>query len=152
MLTKTTETGIQALVYLAHDSKGQPISPRVIAQALGVSPTYLAKIVALLVRHGILRAHKGVKGGVTMARSAKTVRLLDIVQALQGVVLGRYCEDPKGKFPVCAFHDAMKELHEVTMSVLGKWTLHDLVSRPYGANASGRRSSCLMECLKTLDA
>jgi Rrf2 family protein len=151
LLTKTTETGIQALVYLAHDKIGAPISPRTIAAALNVSPTYLAKIVAALVKANILRAHKGVKGGVTFARAIKTIRLLDVVQALQGVVLGRYCEEPKARVPVCAFHDAMQELYTATVTVLGKWTLQDLANRPYGEHSASRRSACLMECLKALD-
>lgn len=150
MLTQTTETGIQALIYVVHAGDGKPLSPRAIASAIGVSPSYLAKVVALLVKAGILRAHRGVKGGVTLGRATKTVRLLDVVQALQGVVLGRYCEDPKARVPVCAFHDAMQELHEATLAVLGRWTLQDLAERPYGEHSASRKSTCLMECLKAL--
>lgn len=152
MLTKTTETGIQALVYLARADAGSPISPRAVARALGVSPSYLAKIMALLVRADILQAHRGVKGGVTFARDAKTISLLDVVQPLQGIVHGRYCHETSGKMPVCAFHSAMQELHDATVAILSRWKLRDLVLRPFGEHSKDPRFACLMGCLRLAEA
>lgn len=147
MLTKTSEIGIQALVYLARAETVGPLSPRAVAKALGVSPTYLAKIMALFVKADILRAHRGVKGGVTLARASETIRLLDIVQVLQGIVHGRYCQGIAKTSEICAFHAAMLELHEATVAILGRWTLQDLVLRPFGAHSGLAPHTCLMGCL-----
>lgn len=149
MLTKTTETGIQALVYLARQVAGAPVSPRSVAKALGISPTYLAKIMAQLVRADILQAHRGAKGGVTFAREPKAVTLLDVVQVLQGIVHGRYCHETSDRVPVCAFHEAMQQLHEATVTILGRWRLNDLVLRPFGEHSKNPRFACLMGALRT---
>jgi Rrf2 family protein len=68
MLTQTSEMAIKALIYVGLAAGNQPISPRTIAAAIGSSPTYLVKILRLLVRSGILRSQRGAHGGVWLAR------------------------------------------------------------------------------------
>lgn len=149
MITKTSEVGIQTLIYLSLRKASQPLSPRVIAEDLGVSASYLAKIMGLLVRAQILLAHRGVKGGVTLRKRPEDVRLLDIVQALQGLVIGNYCEPgAHHEEPVCAFHEAMREVHTSTLAVLSRWTLADLAARPMSKKAVGTPVPCRMECLR----
>ncbi len=104
MLTKTTRAGIQVLLYLSMEPAGEPASPRSMAGALGCSPTYLAKVAGQLVRAGILRAHKGAKGGVTLGRPTARITLLEIVQALQGPVLADYCPTLKSPNGVIQFN------------------------------------------------
>jgi len=149
MLTKTTEAGLQALVYIALGKGGEPVSPRVIAAETGMSPTYLSKVTGQLVRADILRAHRGARGGVTLSRPAAKIRLLEVVEALQGRIVGRYCDDTVGVSSVCAFHDAMYEVHEATVKVLSRWTLSDLAQRPVGVRTGSRTGGCLMSCLKS---
>lgn len=148
MLTKTTEAGLQALVYIALGKGGDPVSPRVIAEETGMSPTYLSKVTGHLVRADILRAHRGARGGVTLSRPAGKIRLLEVVEALQGRIVGRYCDDTTGVASVCAFHEAMYEVHRATVEVLTRWTLADLASRPVGVRVGSRSGRCLMSCLK----
>jgi Rrf2 family protein len=126
MLTKTTRAGIQVLLYLSMEPAGEPASPRSMAGALGCSPTYLAKVAGQLVRAGILRAHKGAKGGVTLGRPTAGITLLEIVQALQGPVLADYCPTLKSPGLACRFHQAMFALHQATIETLSKWTLAEL--------------------------
>lgn len=144
MLTKTTEAGLQALTYLALRDNAEPVSPRAIAAELGLSSTYLAKIAAQLVKAGILRARRGVKGGVALSCPPRAVTLLDIVQALQGRIVGGYCDSPPARARVCAFHAAMQEVHHATIEILQRWTLADLAQRPVGRRAP----ACLMRCLE----
>ena len=50
MLTQTSVTAIQALLYIVHRGNGTPVAPGQIAQQLASSPSYLAKINTDLVR------------------------------------------------------------------------------------------------------
>ncbi len=130
MLTHTSELGIQALLYLALQGDGEMIPPRRIAAAIDASPSYMSKVTGLLVRAGILTAHKGARGGVTMAVKPAHLSLLEIVEACQGKVLGDFCE-PTGRLDeVCAYHRSMAELHDAIIGVLSRWTLADLVAKP----------------------
>ena len=63
MLTRTSEIAVKIMLHLVLHKSDDPVSPRVMAEKLDESPTYLAKITGILVKAGILRAQKGVTGG-----------------------------------------------------------------------------------------
>ena len=130
MLSKTSELAIQSLMFLMLSGEKGYVSPNRIAEAIGASPTYTAKVTAHLVRAGILRAQRGAKGGVQLEVTPEQVTLREIVEACQGRVLGDYCTPYDDMSVVCSFHEAMNELHLAIMQVLNKWTLADLAERP----------------------
>lgn len=130
MLTHTSELGIQALLYLALQGDGEMIPPRRIAAAIDASPSYMSKVTGLLVRAGILAAHKGARGGVMLSVKPAELSLLEIVEACQGKVLGDFCEPTSKLDQVCAYHRSMAELHDAIIDVLSRWTLADLVAKP----------------------
>ena len=142
MLTQTSELGIQALLHLVLLGEDQPVSPRRIAEATGSSPTYTSKVTGLLVRAGILRSHKGFKGGVTMAADPAQLTLLEIVEACQGRILGDFCEPTDDLSLVCAYHEAMAELHDAIIGVLSRWTLADLAAKPQPDPKLAPRVNC----------
>ena len=130
VLNETTLSGIKTLLYLAVRPSDEPVPPRQIAEDLDLSPTYSAKITARLVRAGILRAHRGAKGGVSLGRATANITLLEVVEACQGKVLGHYCQETRTQRHVCAFHRAMHELHNAITDVLEHWTIAHLQSHP----------------------
>lgn len=130
MLTKTSLSAIRVLTYLGLQQSHAPLSPRHIASQLRESPTYLAKVVRHLVKAGILRAHRGVTGGVTLDRPPGSVTLLAIVEACQGTILGNFCSGTDDLGATCAFHQAGAELHQAIVGVLSRWTLAQLIERP----------------------
>lgn len=147
MFTKTSISAIRALTYLGLNSTGQPISPRHMAERLGESPTYLAKVVRRLVRAGVLRAHRGVSGGVTLNRPPDEISLLSIAEACQGAILGDFCQDAEELEKTCAFHQAGAELHEAIVGILSRWTLAELLQKPCASAGYGHQIPCLLEPL-----
>jgi Rrf2 family nitric oxide-sensitive transcriptional repressor len=153
MLTKTSEVGIQTLIYLSVLNTEDPVSPKRIAAELDQSPSYLSKITGQLVKANLLTAHRGVHGGVTLSRSPEDVTLLDIVQALQGLITGNYCASTTHHpDPVCAFHAAMREVHRVTVETLTKWTVADLLANPVSREPVPQGARCKMEALRAVIA
>lgn len=130
MLTKTSLSAVRTLTYLGLNPQEQPCSPRAMAEQLGESPTYLAKVVRHLVGAGILKAHRGVAGGVSLNRNPVEISLRTVVEACQGAVLGDFCSDADDLSQTCAFHQAGAELHDAIVSVLSRWTLADFLNRP----------------------
>ncbi len=131
MLTQTTGLAIKALIVLTHKGDGNPIPPRQLARWIGCSPTYLSKIMGQLGKGGVLRSVRGAHGGVVLARRPREITLLEIVEACQGLLIGSYCRaigDADG--PVCAFHQAMLEIHRCMKRILAKYSLADLANRP----------------------
>ena len=147
MLTQTSENAIRALVFLGLQQSALPTAPRVIAQALGCSPTYLMKTLQLLVRAGILRSRRGAHGGVWLGRAPKEISLRNIVEACQGTVVANYCQSLGHKYSasVCAFHQAMQEVFDATTASLSRWTLADLIRKPAPAGGHVSSRACKLQ-------
>jgi Rrf2 family protein len=145
MLTQTSELGVNVLLYLGLRGKDRgPITPRQIAEDIGASPTYTAKVCGQLVKSDILRSQRGALGGITLARSPGELSLLQIVEACQGKILADYCNEITDKRRVCAYHAAMAELYQAITGVLGKWTLEALMARPRPALPAAIEGHCLI--------
>ena len=137
MLTQTSESAIRALIFLVLAKAKEPLPPREIAERIGASPSYMAKITRMLVKSNILRSHRGALGGVSLSRAPEDITLLDVVESCQGLIVGNYCTSIEGhQDPVCAFHQAMVEVHQTTIAVLSKWTIADLAARSGPADAA----------------
>lgn len=128
VITKTSLLATRALVVLVHDKPGTVSSPREIALRLGESQAYMAKVLRLLVKAGILRAEHGSKGGVLLNRRANEITLLAIVEACQGTIAGSHCLEIGDLRIACAFHRASAELQETMVKVLSHWNLVQLAS------------------------
>lgn len=145
MLTKTTISAIRALVHLGLHGGGSPISPRRMAEQLGESPTYLAKVMRLLVRTGILRAHYGATGGVVLNHDPQSITLLAITEACQGTLLANLCLETDDLASTCAFHQAGAELHQAILGVMSHWTLADFLRNPSPAPMCEGRIRCWLQ-------
>ena len=149
MLTRTSISALRILTFLGLRGDGPPISPRQMAHALDESPTYLAKVSRNLVRAGILRAHRGVAGGVTLGPTPGQISLLAVVQACQGTILADFCEDAPDLAKTCAFHHAAAELHQAIVGVLARWTVADVVAKPQAHPTLRKRGNCWLEPCQT---
>lgn len=132
MITKTTLTAIRALIFVAQNADAGSLPPRRIAEALDESPTYMAKVTRTLVKAGILRTGRGVKGGVWLSRTPKEITLQNVYEACQGALVGDYCRDDCDPNTICSFHRAASELHAAIVGVLSRWTLAQLLRTPEG--------------------
>jgi len=135
MLTRTTITAVQSLVYLGLLGQRRRAPLRQIAQAIDASPSYLAKLFANLAKAGIVVTHKGAGGGVQILRDPRRITLLEIVEACQGIVSVPTCTDPDAIPPrrlrlTCALHQAAMQLQQAARQVLQQWTLADLINNP----------------------
>ncbi len=148
MLTRTTITAIRTLIYIGLHPEGEPLSIRRVAEQLGESPTYLAKVARQLVRAGILKARHGVTGGMGLNRPPEAVTLLAVVEACQGAILADFCQETRTLDGVCGFHAAAAGLHKAIVRSLSGWTLSQFIDRP---GPSGR-GSAVIPCMVQLPA
>jgi Rrf2 family protein len=149
MLTQTSEIAIKSLIYLGLKSNKSPIPPYEIAEKMGCSSSYLAKVMGQLVKAGILRSYRGPQGGMTLAKEPEDINLLEIVEAVQGLLIALYCKsigDDIG--PVCSFHKAMWDVHNSMTQALRRWTLADLMKQPLPTGELADNDSCIMRFLE----
>ncbi|WP_400163689.1 RrF2 family transcriptional regulator [Brevibacillus sp. TJ4] len=82
--SKSTDYALHALLHLANSQSGHNVGIRELAATLGVSESYLSKIMSKLRQDGIVRAVPGVKGGYELARAAADITFLDVIQVIEG--------------------------------------------------------------------
>lgn len=144
MFSKTSLSAIRALVFLARNRRGGVFSPRKIAEALGESPTYMAKVTRALAKVGILHVEKGVKGGVVLQKAPEEITLLAVVEACQGTIVGDYCRVNRNDTEFCAFHQASLELQQAMVKVLTRWRIGQMAKKPVGTVLVKGLAPCVM--------
>jgi Rrf2 family protein len=84
MLTKKAKYGLKAMVHLADLPAGEGVSIGDIADANALPRKFLEAILLDLRNAGFVRSRKGRGGGYTLARSPETIRVGDVIRALDG--------------------------------------------------------------------
>ncbi|MFD2672195.1 RrF2 family transcriptional regulator [Marinicrinis sediminis] len=82
--TKSTDYALHALIHLGLADRDENIGIKELSATLGVSDSYLSKIMSKLRQDGIVRAVPGVKGGYELARPAEMITFLDVIQVIEG--------------------------------------------------------------------
>lgn len=82
--SKSTGYALHALIHLAHTERGQNVGNKELSTLLGVSESYLSKIMSKLRQDGIVRAVTGASGGYELARAANQITFLDVIQVVEG--------------------------------------------------------------------
>ncbi len=82
LLSKSSEFAIQAMAFLGGMDSPDPVIIGEIARVYEIPRQFLSKITLVLVKHELLKTHRGCKGGVTLARPAEDIFLSEIVLAV----------------------------------------------------------------------
>ena len=78
---------VRALFDIAYFNAGQPTQAKDIAERQGIPPRFLEQIFQDLKRAGIVGSKRGPQGGYSLAGEAYTIRLGDVIRALEGPLL-----------------------------------------------------------------
>jgi Rrf2 family nitric oxide-sensitive transcriptional repressor len=81
-LTKTTSHAIRILIECA-EANGGLVKAAEISKRLDITPLNVFKVIHLLSRAGFVEAVRGRNGGVRLARAASSIRIGEIVRAME---------------------------------------------------------------------
>ena len=126
--SRSSEYAIRAFVHLAQTPDGKYAMVKTIAEQEDIPPHFLAKILQQLVRKGLLRSSKGPTGGFALRAAAHEIRLLDIVEALDGLETYGQCAAGHAECSdstPCFMHDSWAALRSRIMEYLGRNTIAD---------------------------
>lgn len=123
----TCQHALRALIYLAERNAPGPVLVREIAEAADVPRQSLAKILHGLRNQGLVRSTKGPGGGYQLARPSDAVRVVEVIEAVDGrVELDRACIlglDRCTDHESCALHDVWKLFRENYLATISSMTL-----------------------------
>jgi len=92
-----TNLGFHAMIQLSQAQDGE-IPLKDIAAAIEVSEAHLSKVMQRLRKVGLVSSTRGPTGGYRLAKTPETIRFYDILVAIDGPILPRFC---LFKRPVC---------------------------------------------------
>ena len=129
-VSRSTSYGLMAVCYIAKNQKNGIIQSGEIAKKYDIPLEYLLKILQDLVKAGVLRSKRGPGGAYVLTRSAKKINLLQIIEAVEGVMVNNLAleEHAKGvKFCKRVDQAYGKAIAQARVA-LKKVTLSDLVA------------------------
>ena len=130
--TKAEEYGLFGLIYLAKQPGNTVSTLREISQAQSIPDKFLAKIFQNLTRAGVIKSHRGVRGGFALARPAKKISLAEVFEAIQANGDPIKCVMDRKDCPKkceCPVRDLILEGRRHMFSYFGKQTIQNLADR-----------------------
>ncbi len=129
-ITRQTEYAIKGLQELARRESEAPVQLKSIAGACEVSEAFLAKIFQMLAQSGIVKSHRGVKGGFSLGRPASEITLREVVEVCEGGIVLNHClrsVDPCHNVDNCHISKVWREAQDALTGALEKTHLADVV-------------------------
>jgi len=124
--------GTRAMLDLAMHYGEGPILLKDIAKRQQLSERYLEQLVLSLKAGGLLKSVRGAKGGFTLAKPPSQIKLVDIIQTLEGTICPVACvDDPDScsRVDQCVTRDIWGQVGRAITQVLTSKTLSDLVTQ-----------------------
>jgi Rrf2 family protein len=127
-ITRQTEYAIRGLQELARRNDDSPVQLKMIAGACQVSEAFLAKIFQMLAQDGVVKSHRGVKGGFSLGRPATDITLREIVEICEGGIALNHClrkVDPCQDADSCPVAQVWQKAQDAMTGALDQTTLAD---------------------------
>ena len=130
----TQEADYAIRICLILDSLGRKTGAAEIADIACITPKIALKVLRKLNGAGYVKSYKGVQGGYELARSGDEIKVLELIETVDGPVMISKCLDCEhdcSRNPCkteCKMHIAFGEINKILIENLGNITvrmLHD---------------------------
>ena len=131
-ISAKVDYAMRALVELAANGDGSPVTAERLAEAQGIPQKFLQNILLELRRAEIVASQRGAEGGYQLAKPASEVSLADVIRAVEGpiaTVRGARPEDAAYTGAATGLRDVWIELRASMRGVLEETSLADVVQR-----------------------
>ncbi|MCL4121155.1 UNVERIFIED_CONTAM: hypothetical protein GTU68_064302 [Idotea baltica] len=130
-LTTKGRYAVTAMLDLALHGENGPVTLANISMRQGISLSYLEQLFTKLRRKGLTSSVRGPGGGYCLTVSAKEIKVIDIIDAVDEPVDATQCKK-KGNCKdgaTCLTHQLWSELSQEIHTFLSNISLHDLLHR-----------------------
>jgi Rrf2 family transcriptional regulator, iron-sulfur cluster assembly transcription factor len=131
-LSTKSRYGTRAMLDIALNDGHGPVQLKDLAKRQDLSMKYLEQIVPNLKNAGLIRSIRGAGGGYILAKPARNITLLDIVEPLEGTLVPVECVGNPHvchRIKECAVHDIWREVQLSMNNILKSHTLADLAEQ-----------------------
>ncbi len=137
-MSKATDYALVLLARLEDLPKDQWVSVRTVADEVGIPSRFLSNIVHRLVQAGILTSHRGVTGGVQLAKPSEEITIGAVLEATDDSLGLVDCVDEPGSCPLeshCNVQKFWSVTHTFILTALKHITLKEITSYLKDTNA-----------------
>lgn len=130
-LTKAGDYGFLGLMYLARQPEKRVVRLSEISENEDIPEKFLAKIFQSYTRSGLVKSHRGARGGFSMAKSAEKITVKDVMESVQGpIYLTRCLNDAESceRKDTCSLRKIWLKAQDHLNNLLEKKTLADLIT------------------------
>jgi Rrf2 family protein len=132
-LTKKADYALMAMKHLAERSSEGSLSAKDVADAYGIPPEALAKILQKLVKAGLLHSQHGTNGGYMLARPAHTISAFEVIQAIDGPLFITSCITVRGECGQsdrCNIREPLRKVNDSIEAVLKRIKISHMREEP----------------------
>jgi Rrf2 family protein len=146
-LTKKADYALMAMKHLAERPSQGSRSAKDVADAYGIPPEALAKILQRLAKAGLLQSQHGTNGGYTLARPAHTISAFEVIQAIDGPLFITSCITVRGECDQsdrCNIREPLRKVNESIEAVLKRIKVSHMREEPEETGAVAPKPSELV--------
>ncbi|MGI6395069.1 MAG: RrF2 family transcriptional regulator [bacterium] len=127
-ITEKSNIIIHSLAFIAAHPELEVVPVKLIAKELAVSGSYLAKVLQPAVKDGLLNSLRGAKGGYSLKKPAKEIKLLNLLIFLEGKLSFSECLFDKARCDdkKCPFRQLSVKLRDLIIKELSDLTIADV--------------------------
>jgi Rrf2 family protein len=128
-LSKKADYALLAMRHLAANADRGAVSSRELAEAYNIPPELLAKVLQKLVRAKLLASAQGIRGGYGLSRSAATISVADVIQAVDGPLTVTACSEADhscDQYTKCNIRDPLWRIKDRIIAALSGTSVAEL--------------------------
>ena len=128
-LSKKADYALLAMRHLAAHADRGAVSARELAEAFDIPLELLAKVLQRLVRARLLESHQGIRGGYGLARTAASMSVADVIQAIDGPLTVTACsvdDHSCDQYAKCNIRDPLWRIKDRILASLAECSLREI--------------------------
>lgn len=129
IFSKKCELALQAVLFLSIKKGDVIFNAQEVSDELKVPKEFVSKMMQTLTESGIIGSKKGKNGGFYLARRPSQIKLIEIVEAIDGLSVFNNCVlgfPNCSKDHPCPVHDKWGKIRDDAFKMLSKETLEQL--------------------------
>src|ERR1700726_1394855 len=138
-LTKKADYALMAMKHLAEHSTEGSRSAKDVADAYGIPPEALAKILQRLAKAGLLQSQQGTNGGYKLGRPAHPISAFEVIQAIDGPLFITSCVTVRGECGQsnrCNIREPLRKVNDSIEAVLKRIKISHMREEPETAQGT----------------
>src|SRR5579859_3148126 len=136
-----------AMKHLAEHPASRSRSAKDVADAYGIPPEALAKILQRLVKAGLLTSQHGMNGGYTLARDPAKISAFEVIRAIDGPLFITSCVTVRGECGQtdrCTIREPLRKVNQSIEAVLKRIKISHMREEPEPAGSEAVKTAELV--------